>query len=125
MGTIIKLKRRRSPSTTGRKNKIRQLPFVSERKRAKRGEPPLCYWSTNFTGADAEFQKECEQGSAYAWLALEAMATENFSPLLGRIALDMARDPVRNRSAIVGFMGVIAQCALLGVKQSAREAVQS
>jgi hypothetical protein len=108
----------RSPAAKQRKakDKIEALPFVTYG--STREKPSK--WSVSATNKVADLADEERLGADYAHLALEAMAAEDFTPLLGQIVLDMGRRP-RTERVIIGFMLVISEYAVAHYKERGRQ----
>jgi hypothetical protein len=90
---------------------IDSLPFVSQKPRLHRGKDKLrrCFWHN--VASTGDYTKDTELGMQYAYLALQAIKDDNFTPLLGWIALGMIREKCPDGIAI-GFFGIIAQAAI-------------
>jgi hypothetical protein len=91
-----------------------RLPFVgSAGAKRRKDQLPRDFWhNVKSTG---DHLKDSDIGSAYAYLALQAIKAEKFQPLLGWIVLDMieSRCP---RHIVVGFFQTIADVCL-GLRQ--------
>jgi hypothetical protein len=87
---------------------IDSLPFVSQLPHRGKDQLPRCFWHN--VASTGDFTKDNELGAQYAYLALEAIEQDNFTPLLGWIALDMIRTRCPDAIAI-GFFQIIADAA--------------
>jgi hypothetical protein len=84
------------------------LPFVGQRKNARKDQLPREFWhNVTSTGDVLQDQK---LGAHFARLALQAMQTNNFSPLLPWIALDMLENGCPKHVAIGFFQTIASAC---------------
>ena len=97
-------------TTTRRATPIDSLPFVSQGPLPHRGKDqlPRCFWHN--VASTGDYTKDNELGAQYAYLALQAIKDDDFTPLLGWIALDMIRTRCPDAIAI-GFFQIIADAA--------------
>jgi hypothetical protein len=90
---------------------IDSLPFVSQFPHPHRGKDrrPRCFWHN--VASTGDYTKDNELGAQYAYLALQAIKDDDFTPLLGWIALDMIRTKCPDGIAI-GFFHIVAQAVI-------------
>ena len=93
-----KLPRRKAtskPKQTRYQSSLDKLPFVDKN----------CCWSNVRSSGD--YQRDCEVGSKYAALAVQAIKADDFAPLLGWIVRDMIKKKCPT-PFVVGFFHTIA-----------------
>jgi hypothetical protein len=95
--------------STRRATPIDSLPFVNQRAHRGKDKLPRCFWHNVASTGDIE--KDQDLGAQYAYLALQAIKDDDFTPLLGWIALGMieARCPDH---ITIGFFQTIAEAAM-------------
>jgi hypothetical protein len=96
---------RRRPSSF-----VDRLPFIGPAgEKRRKDQLPRDFWhNVKSTG---DHLKDSEIGSAYAYLALQAIKADRFQPLLGWIVLDMIEHKCP-KHIVVGFFQTIADVAL-------------
>jgi hypothetical protein len=86
-----------------------KLPFIGNRKNARKDQLPRDFWhNVTSTGDDI---KDQSVGSQYAYLALQVIKADNFAPLLGWIVLDMITNKCPEH-IVVGFFQTVAGVCL-------------
>ena len=96
-------------TTSRRATPIDSLPFVGPRPHRGKDQLRRCFWHN--VASTGDYTKDNELGVQYAYLALQAIKDDNFTPLLGWIALDMIRTKCPDGIAI-GFFQIIADAAI-------------
>ena len=89
---------------------VETLPFIGPRKNARKAvNSPRDFWcNITMTG---DYDKDCDIGSQYAYLALQAIKADNFAPLLGWIVMDMIANKCP-RPIVLGFFQTVADVCL-------------